>query len=124
MLDHIGIKVRDFSSSVRFYADALACLGYKIVYEENGRIAGLGVSENADLWIEQSNPITKMVHIAFQSPDRQKVDVFYQQGLIAGGRDNGPPGLRPHYHPNYYAAFLLDPDGNNIEVVCHHTIEK
>lgn len=117
MIDHIGIRVGNYERSKTFYAAALLPLGYKL-FMEGASGAGFRKEFIPDFWISQGTP-TPPVHIAFASPDRATVDAFYRAALAAGGRDNGPPGLRPQYHPNYYGAFVLDPDGYNIEAVCH-----
>ena len=125
MIDHTGVVVSDFSKSKAFYADALAPIGYSLIMELSasvtGRtdVAGFGAPPKPDFWISRGNPNRPPVHIAFRVSSRAAVDAFYKAALAAGGRDNGPPGLRPHYHPNYYGAFVLDPDGHNIEAVCH-----
>jgi catechol 2,3-dioxygenase-like lactoylglutathione lyase family enzyme len=80
------------------------------------------VEGKPDFWIREAEPVRPPVHVAFASPDRETVDAFYEAAMAAGGRDNGPPGLRPDYHPNYYGAFVFDPDGNNIEAVCHQAV--
>lgn len=118
MIDHVILDVRDYSASKRFYEQALAPLGYEALFEmEKG--CGLGQRGKPDFWVvERGNPQTG-VHVAFVSPDRATVDRFHGAAIAAGGADNGPPGLRPHYHRSYYAAFVHDPDGNNIEAVCH-----
>ncbi len=118
MLDHIIITVSDYEASKAFYVNALAPLGYGVIMEF-GRAAGLGVGGKPDFWIREADPVTPPVHVAFGSHDRPTVDAFYEAAIAAGGRDNGAPGLRPDYHPNYYGAFVFDPDGNNIEAVCH-----
>jgi catechol 2,3-dioxygenase-like lactoylglutathione lyase family enzyme len=117
MLDHLGIRVSDFGRSKTFYERALAPLGYKVIIEFGGVAVGMGV-DRPDFWIGQG-PVSEAVHIAFTSESRATVDAFHQAALAAGGRDNGGPGLRPHYHSTYYGAFVLDPDGNNVEAVCH-----
>ncbi len=117
MLDHIGLAVRDLKASKAFYVSALAPLGYVVVMEFEGA-CGLGAGGKPDFWIGQGEP-THSLHVAFVSPDRKSVDAFHRAALAAGGRDNGAPGLRPQYHPTYYGAFVFDPDGNNIEAVCH-----
>jgi catechol 2,3-dioxygenase-like lactoylglutathione lyase family enzyme len=117
MLDHISIRVADFDRSKRFFSEALAPLGYAL-FMENASGAGFRKEVIHDFWIKKGEP-TPSVHIAFASPGRAAVDAFYRAALAAGARDNGPPGLRPNYHPNYYGAFVLDPDGYNIEAVCH-----
>ena len=118
MIDHVSLHVSDYEKSKRFFERALATLGYTVIMEFGGAVAGLGAGGKPDFWIAQGeagNP----VHIAFVSANRGTVDAFYHAAIAAGGRDNGAPGLRPQYHPNYYGAFVFDPDGNNIEAVCH-----
>lgn len=125
MLDHIGLAVADFDRAKAFYSAALAPLGVAIVHEvtaqETGSIpfAGYGEGDRAYFWIGPDAKPKGGVHAAFAAPSRETVDAFHRAAIAAGGRDNGPPGLRPHYHAHYYAAFVLDPDGNNIEAVCH-----
>ena len=116
MLDHIGLTVSDLGRSKQFYLQALAPLGYAVMMDF-GTVAGLGAGK-PDFWLSQGGS-TVPVHVAFSSPSRAGVDAFYQAALQAGGRDNGAPGLRSQYHPDYYGAFVYDPDGNNIEAVCH-----
>jgi catechol 2,3-dioxygenase-like lactoylglutathione lyase family enzyme len=118
MLDHIIMTVADYEASKGFYERALEPLGYEIVMEF-GSAGGFGVEGKPDFWIRQAEPVRPPVHVAFSSPDRPTVDAFYEAAIAAGGRDNGAPGLRPDYHRNYYGAFVFDPDGNNIEAVCH-----
>lgn len=118
MIDHTGVTVSDFRKSRRFYAAALAPLGY-VVLMEFEQFAGFGVAPKPDFWIGEGAPNTPPVHVAFRADSRDQVDAFHQAAIAAGGRDNGAPGLRAHYHPNYYGAFVLDPDGHNIEAVCH-----
>jgi catechol 2,3-dioxygenase-like lactoylglutathione lyase family enzyme len=118
MLDHLGLTVSDYARSKRFYESALAPLGYGVIMEFRGAIAGLGAAGKPDFWISQGDAGNR-IHVAFASPDRATVDAFYQAAIAAGGTDNGGPGLRPEYHPNYYGAFVFDPDDNNIEAVCH-----
>jgi catechol 2,3-dioxygenase-like lactoylglutathione lyase family enzyme len=118
MLDHITLHVADHARSKAFYRQALAPLDYALVMEF-GEAAGFGVAGKPDFWIGQAAPVTDRVHVAFQAKDRATVAAFHAAALAAGGRDNGAPGLRPHYHPSYYGAFVLDPDGHNIEAVCH-----
>jgi catechol 2,3-dioxygenase-like lactoylglutathione lyase family enzyme len=124
MLDHIGFPVSDYARSKVFYEKALAPLGYVLVMEvtqtANDRAAaGFGANGKPDFWIGGEGSLNKPIHIAIAAKARATVDAFYRAALAAGGRDNGAPGLRPHYHPNYYGAFVLDPDGHNIEAVCH-----
>lgn len=116
MLDHIGFAVSDLAKSKAFYQAALAPLGYKI-HMDFGEAIGLG-KDRPDFWIARGAAAGKM-HIAFTADNRAMVKAFYDAAIAAGGKDNGGPGLRPQYHPNYYGAFVLDADGNNIEAVCH-----
>ncbi len=118
MIDHVTATVSDADSAKRFYEQALAPLGYSLQMEFPGA-AGFGSGEGmADFWIG-SQEGRGASHVAFSAPDRATVDKFYEAAMGAGGKDNGPPGLRPHYHETYYAAYVHDPDGNNIEAVCH-----
>jgi len=119
MLDHITIGVAGIETSKRFYDKALSPLGITRLYAEGKDFAGYGMGEKAFFWIAQRAGAQTSTHIAFTAPDRATVDNFYKTALAAGGRDNGPPGLRPHYHDSYYGAFVLDPDGHNLEAVCH-----
>ncbi|MGZ5864580.1 MAG: VOC family protein [Xanthobacteraceae bacterium] len=126
MIDHIDFPVSDYAKSKRFYEQALAPLGYKIVMEttaqqtESGSPAcGFGADGKPDFWIGGEGGLAGIIHVALMVPTRATVDAFYKAAMAAGGKDNGPPGLRPHYHNNYYGAFVLDPDGHNIEAVCH-----
>jgi catechol 2,3-dioxygenase-like lactoylglutathione lyase family enzyme len=116
-LDHIGLRVSDLARSKAFYAEALGPLGYEVIMEFDG-VAGFGAQGKPDFWISEGEPHTAL-HLAFASPDRATVDAFHGAALAAGGRDNGQPGLRPHYHEHYYGAFVHDPNGNNVEAVCH-----
>jgi catechol 2,3-dioxygenase-like lactoylglutathione lyase family enzyme len=118
MIDHTGISVSNFAKSKAFYAAALAPLGYAMLMEFD-QAAGFGVAPKPDFWIGESTPNVPPIHVAFRAASRAQVDAFYKAAMTAGGRDNGAPGLREHYHPNYYGAFVLDPDGHNIEAVCH-----
>jgi catechol 2,3-dioxygenase-like lactoylglutathione lyase family enzyme len=126
MIDHVGFPVSDYGRSKEFYLRALAPLGYGLVMEvgadktESGSpSAGFGIGGKPDFWIGGEGGLRGILHIAIAAQDRTAVDAFHRAALAAGGRDNGAPGLRPHYHPNYYGAFVLDPDGHNIEAVCH-----
>ena len=124
MIDHIGFPVSDYARSKAFYLQALAPLGYALVMEvqqdeNDSPAAGFGVGGKPDLWIGGEGGLQRPIHIAIAAPNRTAVDAFHRAALAAGGKDNGAPGLRPHYHPDYYAAFVLDPDGHNIEAVCH-----
>jgi catechol 2,3-dioxygenase-like lactoylglutathione lyase family enzyme len=116
MLDHIGVRVSDYERSKRFYAAALAPLGYTLVMEF-GDAAGLGAGGKPDFWISTGR--TAPLHVAFLAENRKRVEEFYRAAIEAGGRDNGKPGVRAQYHPTYYGAFVLDPDGHNVEAVCH-----
>jgi len=126
MIDHTGFSVSDFAASKQFYTRVLASLGHVIRREFAGEAAGFGPeqSENgADpggaFWITAGTPSTPRVHLAFSAKNKEQVEAFYKAALDAGGKDNGAPGYRPQYHPGYYAAFILDPDGYNIEAVWH-----
>jgi catechol 2,3-dioxygenase-like lactoylglutathione lyase family enzyme len=134
MLDHVSIRVADYARSKKFYVAALAPLGYRLAIESASG-AGFHRGFIPDFWIKQGQPMTLgaragphelagcggiAVHVAFASEDRATVDAFYRAAMAAGAHDNGAPGLRPEYHPNYYGAFVLDPDGYNIEAVCHN----
>ena len=118
MIDHVTLRTHRFQESRRFYLEALAPLGYRVL-QDYPEATGMGLSTKADFWIVGDDPVTAAVHLAFTSADRAGVDAFYAAALKAGGRDNGPPGIRALYHPHYYGAFVHDPDGNNIEAVCH-----
>ena len=126
MIDHIGFPVSDYARSKAFYTKALAPLGYGLVMEIDAKLteagapaAGFGIDGKPDFWIGGEGGLEKPLHVAILSKDRAGLDTFYKAALAAGGKDNGAPGLRPHYHANYYGAFVLDPDGHNIEAVCH-----
>jgi catechol 2,3-dioxygenase-like lactoylglutathione lyase family enzyme len=118
MIDHLTLKVSDYRKSKDFYVKALAPLGYAPVMEFPN-MGGFGAQGKPDLWLSQDPENTRVTHVAFRARDRPAVDAFYAAALSAGGRDNGPPGIRTDYHPNYYGAFVLDPDGHNVEAVCH-----
>ena len=118
MYDHIGLKVTDMKVAVRFYSAALAPLGLVKDSEGDG-YAGFGPKGSPGLWLHANQRKTGPgAHVAFKAQDRAAVDRFHEAGLKAGGKDNGKPGLRTDYSPNYYGAFLIDPDGNNVEAVC------
>jgi catechol 2,3-dioxygenase-like lactoylglutathione lyase family enzyme len=124
MIDHVGINVSDYERSKAFYVEALAHVGYELGIEREGRAAGFveqtELGRKPSFWLEATRtPVTENVHISFGAPDRATVDAFHAAALAAGGTDNGPPGVRKIYHPHYYGAFVRDPDGNNIEAVCH-----
>ncbi|MGD2132556.1 MAG: VOC family protein [Maricaulaceae bacterium] len=130
MLDHIGIKVSDYPRAKAFYDKALAPLGFVTIMEfehEGVQYAGLGKAPGTGepaagqptFWFNGADQTSAPLHVAFPAKTRADVDAFYEAAMAAGGTDNGPPGLRPHYHEHYYGAFVLDPDGHNIEAVCH-----
>ncbi len=114
MYDHIGLKVKNVAASVKFYSAALAPLGH--VKDESG--TGFGPKGEPALWIYEGGKNGSGTHVAFRAKSRAAVDKFHAAGLEAGGEDNGKPGVRKDYSPKYYAAFLTDPDGNNVEAVC------
>lgn len=124
MLDHVGLTVTDFAAARAFYDAALAPLGVAVLMEVTAEQtggtehAGYGADGKPDFWIGTGGAPGK-VHVALAAGDRAGVDAFYAAAIAAGGTDNGPPGIRAHYHPTYYGAFVLDPDGHNIEAVCH-----
>jgi catechol 2,3-dioxygenase-like lactoylglutathione lyase family enzyme len=117
MLDHVSLHVEDLPRALAFYRAALAPIGYTVAIEFPNA-AGLGESGKLDLWLAATDKPIRPLHIAFRST-REQVDAFHGAALAAGGTDNGAPGLRADYHPHYYAAYVIDPEGNNIEVVCH-----
>ncbi|MFK0165565.1 VOC family protein [Rhizobium sp. NPDC090279] len=119
MLDHVTIGVRDVERSKTFYDAILRPLAIERLYAEGETFAGYGIRPKAFFWIGQRDVLQTGAHIAFTAGSRKIVDEFHWLALAAGGTDNGAPGLRPHYHQNYYGAFILDPDGHNIEAVCH-----
>jgi catechol 2,3-dioxygenase-like lactoylglutathione lyase family enzyme len=126
MLDHVGLAVSDIERSRAFYDAALEPLGYGLIYEvgpnvteTGGTWLGYGPDDNPVLWLGDNIRPGQGSHVAFQVASRELVDAFHAAALAAGGADNGAPGLRDHYAPNYYAAFALDPDGINLEAVCH-----
>ena len=124
MIDHMGISISDFDEARAFYDHALAPLGAGMLYEvppeftDGARVAGYG-RDRPTFWIAEGEKQSPPNHVALIAENRQQVDAFHAAALAAGGTDNGGPGLRPHYHEHYYGAFVLDPDGNNIEAVCH-----
>ncbi|MDX3934853.1 MULTISPECIES: VOC family protein [Stenotrophomonas] len=126
MLDHVGIRCADFARSLAFFQQALAPLGISVVMQVSAAQtgdhdhAGFGRTGKPDFWIGNAPGAHGGVHVAFSAGRRADVDAFHRAALAAGGTDNGAPGIREHYHPDYYGAFVLDPDGNNIEAVCHH----
>jgi len=124
MIDHIGLRVNEYAKAKSFYQVALKPLGYELIMEfgpEHGidyQGAGFGAGGKPDFWIGRGQGNGPM-HVAFVARDRAMVDAFHKAAISGGGRDNGPPGVREHYHPNYYGAFVFDPEGNNVEAVCH-----
>jgi catechol 2,3-dioxygenase-like lactoylglutathione lyase family enzyme len=118
MIDHMGLLVSDLERAIAFYTKALAPLGYEVIMRF-GPHAGLGANKKMDFWISAEKSPTDKLHVAFRAPSRSVVKEFYAAAMAAGGRDNGPPGIREMYHPEYYGAFVLDPDGHNIEACCH-----
>ena len=123
MIDHTTIHVDDIVVSKNFYLHALEPLGYKIVMDfPEMKAAGLGVQGKMDTWLH-GHGCNQPIHIAWQADTREQVDAFYVAALAAGGKDNGKPGIRAMYHPHYYAAFVIDQNGHNIEVVCHTASE-
>jgi catechol 2,3-dioxygenase-like lactoylglutathione lyase family enzyme len=125
MIDHIGVHVSDFTKSKEFYRKALAAIGYELMAEfpaevtGSSAVAGFGERPKIDFWLHAGAPTKPATHVAFRVPTPAHVDRFYSAALAAGGKDNGAPGPRPHYHAHYYGTFVLDPDGHNIEAVCH-----
>ncbi len=126
MIDHVGFAVADAECSRRFYEQALAPLGISLIMsvpaektEAGGAAHGFGSDGKPYFWIGDNERVGEGTHVAFVAETRADVDSFYRAAIDAGGQDNGGPGLRPHYHPDYYAAFVFDPDGMNIEAVCH-----
>jgi catechol 2,3-dioxygenase-like lactoylglutathione lyase family enzyme len=123
MIDHLGVVVSDYAKSKAFYSQALVPTGHSKVVEipmDGGqKMAGFCHADGSDFWISQGAAIEPPIHVAFRVPSRAAVDAFYQAAIAAGGKDNGAPGLRTRYHPHYYGAYVLDPDGHNIEAVCH-----
>jgi catechol 2,3-dioxygenase-like lactoylglutathione lyase family enzyme len=120
VLDHLGLAVKDYARSKAFYQKALAPLGLTLLMEPMGEAAGFGEGGNPSFWIEASGrPVQGRLHVAFTADSRDTVDAFYTAALEAGGTDNGAPGVRKIYHGNYYGAYVLDPDGINVEAVCH-----
>lgn len=125
MIDHTGFNCSNIHKSKEFYSKALAPLGYEVLMEfskdvtGDTDVVGFGMAGKADFWIGEGTPQKPHVHVAFRAPSRKAVDAFYKAALSAGGKDNGAPGPRPHYHADYYGCFVWDPDGHNVEAVCH-----
>jgi len=125
MIDHTGVCVGDFQKSRQFYIEALGAIGYRLIAEFSAEVtgstavAGFGEPPKPDFWIHDGPPNKPPVHVAFRVKNRALVHDFYTAAIAAGGKDNGAPGLRPHYHAHYYGAFVLDLDGHNIEACCH-----
>lgn len=132
MIDHTGVIVSDFELSRTWYEVALKAIGYAKLMEFDGKVSGsngvAGFGEvstgKPDFWIcgaTKDKPVNSpAIHVAFRAQNRKQIDEFYHAAISAGGKDNGKPGIRPHYHENYYGAFVFDPDGHNIEIVCHN----
>lgn len=118
MFDHVGFGVTDYAKSKSFFLEALRPLGVEVLMEGPYGV-GLGPKNKPSLWLHETEDKPTPIHVAFTAADRRQVDAFYRAALDAGGEDNGAPGLRPDYHPNYYAAFVIGPDGHNVEAVCH-----
>lgn len=121
VLDHVGFKVSDIERSAAFYREALGTLGIEVLADfkvGSHRHVGFGI-DKPDFWISSGRPLRGETHVAFKAASRSEVESFHAVALSMGGRDNGEPGVRAHYHPDYYGAFVLDPDGNNVEAVCH-----
>jgi catechol 2,3-dioxygenase-like lactoylglutathione lyase family enzyme len=118
IIDHITLGVADYERSKNFYRAALAPLGITLMAEIDGW-AGFGRAPKPEFWFGRSDEPPGPIHIAFLAADREQVRAFYKAAMAAGGKDNGPPGIRTIYHSNYYGAFVFDPDGHNVEAVCH-----
>ena len=119
IIDHIGFAISNHENSKEFYSKALAPLGIELVAEVQGW-AGYGKNGKPEFWFGEHNKVQNPMHIAFAADTREQVDNFYKEAIAAGAKDNGKPGIREIYHPNYYGAFVIDPDGHNIEAVCHN----
>jgi catechol 2,3-dioxygenase-like lactoylglutathione lyase family enzyme len=123
MIDHMTYRVRDLKKTKAFYQAALKPIGYEVGYEgvhDGVGILGFISGGKIDTWfVEGVTPVSGPTHVCWAAKSRDEVDAFYKAALAAGGQDNGAPGLRPHYHAQYYGAFVLDPDGNNAEAVFH-----
>jgi catechol 2,3-dioxygenase-like lactoylglutathione lyase family enzyme len=121
MFDHVGFGVTDYAASKAFFLRALQPLGITVVMEGPYGL-GLGRNGKPSLWMYRSDETPARLHLAFTADNRRQVDEFHRAALDAGGKDNGGPGLRPHYHPDYYGAFVIGPDGHNVEAVCHKPV--
>ena len=121
MFDHIGIGVTDLQASKAFFLEALAPLGVGVVMEFPEAI-GLGPPDKPAFWLSPASSTPAPLHLAFEAENHAQVVEFHRRAIAAGAKDNGPPGLRPHYHANYYAAFVIGPDGHNVEAVCHKPV--
>jgi catechol 2,3-dioxygenase-like lactoylglutathione lyase family enzyme len=123
VLDHIGMSVSDFARAKAFYTTALKPLGITLLMEFGSDVTGssdvAGFGRGKPYFWIASGPATSPIHLAFGAATRADVDAFYAAAMAAGGKDNGAPGIRAHYHPDYYGAFVFDPDGHNVEAVCH-----
>lgn len=122
MFDHVGFGVTNLAESKAFYLSSLAPLGVSVAMEGPHGV-GLGRNGKPSMWLYETKDVPAPLHIAIAADSRAEVDAFYKAALAAGGKDNGAPGLRPHYHPNYYGAFIVGPDGHNIEAVCHKAVQ-
>jgi len=121
MLDHIGVNVSDFASAREFYVAALAPLGMKLAMEPAPKVTGFAAADGKPFfWISEGRGEPTTGHVAFAAADRATVDAFHAAALAAGAEDNGAPGIREIYHPNYYGAYVLTADGVNLEACCHH----
>jgi catechol 2,3-dioxygenase-like lactoylglutathione lyase family enzyme len=118
MIDHIRLTISNYARGKKFFEEALSPLGYSVLIDHEISGGGFGRDGKPDFWIK-GGELNSRIHVAFSSPNRATVDAFYEAAISAGGTCNGPPGPRPEYHPSYYGAFVLDPDGNNVEAVCH-----
>ena len=118
MFDHLGFGVTDLARSKAFFVQALEPLGVAVAMEGPYGV-GMGRKGKPSLWLHETSAHPAPLHIAITADTRAEVDAFYKAALAAGGKDNGAPGLRPHYHANYYGAFVIGPDGHNVEAVCH-----
>lgn len=127
MIDHVTIRVKDIEKTIAFYNKALKPLGYKLGFDENfdgTRVVGFTRNGKMDTWFTTDTPVSGPFHLAWSADSNALVDEFYTAAIEAGGKDNGKPGPRPHYHEDYYGAFVIDPDGNNVEAVCRKRVNK